>query len=301
MSQLTVFSAPKPFTDPHINIIQRNAIQSWTHIGSDVEVILVGDEPGLSETAAEFPVKHLPDVIRNEKGTPLVSSIFNLVQEASTSPVLVYVNADIILLPDILDAAVRVAELENEFLVVGQRWDLDLKVEFDYSQEWEERLRGEVLERGSLHLPAGSDYFIFPRDQFTNMPNFAIGRAGWDNWMIYHARKNNWKVVDGTPSIFVIHQDHDYAHLPGGATHYGLDESKNNEDMAGGSANLYMVLDSHVQLRDGALKAPKPSLVRLLRKGEIWLTPGDGSRQGLRWSGARQLRRMRRRVTGSLQ
>ena len=32
------------------------------------------------------------------------------------------------------------------------------------------------------------------------MPDFAIGRAGWDNWMIYHARQQGWPVIDGTPS-----------------------------------------------------------------------------------------------------
>ncbi len=59
-SRLTIFSAPKPFTDPHINTIQRNAIQSWQQMGSDVEVILVGEEDGMADVAAEFEVTHLP-------------------------------------------------------------------------------------------------------------------------------------------------------------------------------------------------------------------------------------------------
>ena len=42
MSLLTLFSAPKPFTDPHIALIQYNAIQSWTLL-PDVEIILLGD------------------------------------------------------------------------------------------------------------------------------------------------------------------------------------------------------------------------------------------------------------------
>ena len=52
------------------------------------------------------------------------------------------------------------------------------------------RLLYEVKTRGRLHPPGGSDYFIFPRNCFTKIPNFAIGRAGWDNWMFYHARMN---------------------------------------------------------------------------------------------------------------
>ena len=35
MSFLTIFTAPKPFTDPHINLIQRNALRSWLALGPD--------------------------------------------------------------------------------------------------------------------------------------------------------------------------------------------------------------------------------------------------------------------------
>jgi hypothetical protein len=98
----------------------------------------------------------------------------------------------------------------------------------------------------------------------------------------------------------VIHQCHDYGHLPDGKSHYTLNESRDNEAMAGGSANLYMVLDCEKQLKDGRLKPPPTTLIRSLRRGEVWLTPADGTRQGWRWRLARRLRRTRRRITGSL-
>src|SRR5512139_2983176 len=104
MTLLTVFSAPKPFTDPHIALIQRNAIGSWARL-PETEVILVGEESGLAETAREFGVKHLADVARNPEGTPLVSSIFSLARQASTSPLLVYVNADILLTSSLVASA----------------------------------------------------------------------------------------------------------------------------------------------------------------------------------------------------
>ena len=47
MADLTIFTAPKPFTDPHIALIQRNAILSWLHLGPRVAVILLGEELGL--------------------------------------------------------------------------------------------------------------------------------------------------------------------------------------------------------------------------------------------------------------
>ena len=297
---LTIFSAPKPFLDAHIATIQRNAIQSWLHLGPEVEVLLVGQEPGLEEAAGELGVRLLSDVRRNEAGTPLVSSIFDLAHRASDSPLLLYVNADIILLPEVVAGARHVADQAREFLVIGQRWDLDVTQGLDYSPGWDVRLKEEMRQRGRLHLPSGSDYFIFPRYLFQDMPGFAIGRAGWDNWMIYHARQHGWLVVDGTPDITILHQNHDYRHLPGGKPHYELPESQQNTSMAGGSANLYMVLDSDRQLRDGQLRRPKLTPTWVLRRGEILLTPPDGSRQGWRWKLARQLRRLRRRMTGSL-
>ena len=62
MPLLTLFSAPKPFTDPHIATIQRNAIKSWTLL-PDAEVILLGEETGLAETANEMGVKHLSNAV----------------------------------------------------------------------------------------------------------------------------------------------------------------------------------------------------------------------------------------------
>ena len=300
MSFLTLFTAPKPFIDPHIATIQRNAIQSWCHLSSDVEVLLVGDEPGMAAVANEYGLRQLPDVARSEAGTPLVSSIFDLARQASTAPLLAYLNADILLLPDFVQAARQVSAQVERFLVIGQRWDLDVRNLLDFSPGWESLLRQDIQQRGREHMPAGSDYFLFPRDLFKKIPDFAIGRAGWDNWMIFHARQRGWPVIDATLSILVIHQDHDYRHLPGGKPHYEHPESQVNQDLAGGSANLYMVLDSDRQLVNGHIRRPRLSLLRLLRGAEMSLTPPGSQRSGLRWKLARLFRRLRRRITGSL-
>ena len=54
---LTIFAIPKPFQG-HVSIIQRNAIQSWTKLHPDCEVILLGDEPGTGTVAAEFKTEN---------------------------------------------------------------------------------------------------------------------------------------------------------------------------------------------------------------------------------------------------
>jgi hypothetical protein len=265
MTLLTIFSAPKPFTDPHIATIQRNAIGSWMRL-PETEVFLVGDESGLTDAASEFGVKHLPDSARNPAGTPLVSSIFKLARLASTSPLLVYANADILLMPDLIEAARQVMSSAKEFLIVGQRWDLDVTQPLDFSGDWVTRFRDETRAHGELHRPMGSDFFVFPRDCFVDMPEFAIGRAGWDNWMIYKARKEGWPTVDATASIMIIHQNHDYSHLPGGQPHYKLPETHENIRLAGGrEMTRFTLLDTDWQLVNGRLRRPLWSWARFIR------------------------------------
>jgi hypothetical protein len=292
---LTIFSAPKPFRDPHIAAIQRNAIQSWRMLGPEVDVLLIGDEEGMAEAAEEFSARHLPQVQANDRGTPLVSSIFHLARQHSQSPLLCYVNADILLLPGLAEQAVNVFNQCHEFLLVGQRWDLDVTKPMDFTPGWDARLLEYVRQRGRRHPPAGSDYFIFPRHLYAEIPDFAIGRAGWDNWMIYHAAQRPWPCIDGTPDIDIIHQNHDYRHLPGGQPHYRQPETQANTALGGGARNMYLVLDSDRELRGGQVRRPRPTLLRTLRRVERALWPPDdkpGPRQGL----ARRVRRLRRRV-----
>jgi hypothetical protein len=251
---LTIFTAPKPFTDPHVSLIQRNAIQSWQHLSDDVSVLLIGDEPGMAEFAVKVGLQQLADVSRNDQGTPLVSSIFELAHQNSSSPLLAYVNADIILTPEFVSLARQVFVQVKEFLVVGQRWDLSVTQALDFNQRWNVRLLFEVKTSGRLHPPGGSDFFIFPRDCFTEVPRFAIGRAGWDNWMFYHARLEHWPVIDVSSSITVIHQDHDYSHLPGGQPHYQMPESFENIHLAGGRRAIFTLLDADYTLRAGKLE-----------------------------------------------
>jgi hypothetical protein len=294
MANLTIFTAPKAFSDPHINTIQRNAIQSWQHLGDEVDVLLVGDEDGMADIADEYNLLHLPDVSRNDWGTPLVNSIFELARQASDSPLLAYVNADILLVPDFVKAANTVATQLNKFLVVGQRWDLEVNELLSYSSGWDVRLQSETKLRGSLHAPSGSDYFIFPRDLFADMPPFAIGRAGWDNWMIFQAREFEWPVIDATQDLMIIHQSHDYSHLPGGVPHYDLEETRINAQLGGGMHHMYMTLDASHELVRGQIRHARITRDRLFRTLERKIHPGV--EKGWRWKLSRRFRRMRRGV-----
>lgn len=252
-------------------MIQRNAIKSWTLL-PDVEVILLGEEMGLAEAARELGVKHIPNVARNDSGTPLISSMFQTGRENSNSDLLGIINADMILMPGFVEAAKQVVTLKDKFVLLSQRWDLDITEPLDFSGDWAHRLSSIVARQGNLHRPAGSDFFLFPKACYTHVPDFAVGRAGWDNWMIYKARKEKWPVIDCTPSVMIVHQNHDYSHLPGGKSHHEHPDTNENIRLAGGQAAIrYTILDSTHRLLNGKLARPQMSYLRFMRSVELFL------------------------------
>ncbi|MHC1783397.1 MAG: hypothetical protein AB9891_11710 [Anaerolineaceae bacterium] len=269
MAAITFFCAPKPFDRPHIALIQRNAIQSWLALGADVEVVLLGDEAGIAETACELDIRHISEIERIESGTPRLDSIFRKAEEVSASPIMAYLNSDIIALPDFVQAAQAVAQQAAEFLIAGQRWDLDITRPLEFTPGWSERLLEEAQRDGRRHTRNGSDYFIYPRGKFPALPPFALGRAGWDNWMIYAGRRGGVKVVDASSVITIIHQTHDYGHLPGGRPHYQHPESFNNRKMAGGEKVIFTLDDASSVLAEGRLEPFPPSWKKFWREVEI--------------------------------
>lgn len=209
----TLFSIPKPFENPHISIIQENAIKSWLNIPGEVEVILCGDDFGVKEICQKNNILHIANVECTESGTPLLSSVFDLVREKAKYNIIVYINADIIITSDFL----KIFNLlpKEDFLVVGRRWDLNITELLDFSKNWEKEINAMIKREGKLHAQAGSDYFIFKKELFKNLPPFAVGRIGWDNWMLQEALNKDILVIDATPLVKVIHQNHDYSHKVG--------------------------------------------------------------------------------------
>lgn len=266
---LTLITAPKPFTDPHIAVIQTNALKSWLALGEQVDVIVLGDDEGVARATAEMGFLHIADVACNELGTPLISSMLNRARQASASPFLCIVNTDILLFPDLLDAMHAAARRLNKFLLLGQRWDMDVREDLGPGSRQFAEFKQRVMRQGILHPPMGSDYFLFPRDCYTHIPDFAIGRAGWDNWFIFKSRWEGWPVIDATRDVTIVHQAHDYRHLPGGQPHYRLPETKVNVLLGGGEQTIFTMVDAQFDLVGGKIKKKRLTPKKILREIEI--------------------------------
>jgi hypothetical protein len=258
---LTIFSCPKPFRGP-VDVTQRNAVRSWLLLKPKPEVILLGDDEGVGRVAAELKVRHIPRVECNEFGTPLMSSLFRQAEEASTSPLMCYVNADIIFMQDLMEGIKAVVADLPHALMVGRRWNVDIREPIRFDADWQQSLRSVVAREGVLYPYFAIDYFVFPRNGLGPLPPFAIGRPAWDNWVIYRACSTGMPVVDMTKMVTVVHENHDYSHHPEGwkGAMKG-EESKRNIGLAGEVAHVHSLLDARYQLTErGVERRPLPLL-----------------------------------------
>ncbi len=280
--KITLFTCPKAFHG-HIGTIQSNAIKSWTLLEPRPEILLFGDEDGTAEAAVEFGALHIPAVGRNSHGTPLISSIFHLAQENASTNLVCYVNCDIIFLDNFGQHVQKIGF--PTFLLVGQRTNLDVNYAIDFSaQRWHDSIRGEALQHGKKGGFAAIDYFIFSKGLYNSIPDFAVGRIGWDNWLLWKTKSMGVPIVDATNAVSAIHQNHSYEHLTGGEVEFRHgSEAKVNLELAGGWKHYHNIEDAEWAFRRGELRRHNLGLWRILRKIErlIVVRQGDSNLEKL--------------------
>ncbi|NDC62856.1 MAG: hypothetical protein EBZ59_02470 [Planctomycetia bacterium] len=272
-SELAIVAAPKPFHG-HAGLIQRNAVSSWRSLSAGVDILLGGDAAGVAAAAAAAGATPLGAIEPGIDGPPRIDDLMAKAMRASSAPLMAYVNSDIILMPDWLEAVRLVSRaVQGDFLVIGRRVDLDVNSSIDFTDA---RARRELCctarSSGRLAARVCKDFFVFPRDAYRHLPPFTLGRAFWDNWMVHDARRRGIPVVDITARSTAIHQNHDYAHLAGGRLSAYLTSpgARENRRLAGGSrmvsgAAASWRLDADGRLRRDAVPALLPFVADLPR------------------------------------
>lgn len=241
-------------------------------MGGSSEALVFGEEEGTAEACRETGARHLPETARNEFGTPFLDHAFRVAAREARNKILCYVNADILLFPGLASSVQTVSNRFPSSLIVGRRWNFDVSEPFVFEndEEWMEKFQTHIESRGELYNGFNIDYFIYPAPVFADIPPFAVGRPGWDNWMIYEARRRQIPVIDATTAIFAAHQNHDYTHTQEGreggkAALWRGQEAERNRELAGG--HLLEIADAtHILATDHQLLRNR----NLLRFFQCW-------------------------------
>ena len=104
------------------------------------------------------------------------------------------------------------------------------------------------------------DFFLFPKGLYTNMPPLLVGYCYWDNWMIWRALSLGVPVLDCSPVLVPIHQNHAYSSESGRIKFDPTDvRSLRNLEAIGGEEHIASLNDStHRMMRIGWVRPHSP-------------------------------------------
>ncbi len=206
---ITIFSTAKDFIGDD-KIRQENALNSWRSISNEIEIIIFDKSQGTEEASKKINAVYVPNIELSSYGTPILSDLFKRANQMAKFSTLCYINADIIL-PDNFLFSIEIAQQSlRKFLMVGYRWDIDNNNAINFfNAEEKKKFWDNAIKYSKKQSCSFIDYFIFKRNQLGKIPNFIMGFPGYDNWMIWNARRKLMPVLDASKLIQVIHQNHD--------------------------------------------------------------------------------------------
>jgi hypothetical protein len=202
--------------------------------------------------------------------------MFERAQEIARHDYLCYSNCDIILLDDFLKAFRRALKWRKHFLMVSRRWDTEITEAINFEQrDWATRLRRFARRQGLQMEEYWIDFFVFPKGLYTNMPPLVVGYGHWDNWMIWRTLSLGVPVLDCSPVLVPIHQNHGYSPESGRAqrTFTDVRSLRNLELIGGGEHTAGLSASTHRMTRIGWVRphSPKKSLrIRYQLWKPIW-------------------------------
>lgn len=200
---ISIFTCPRPFTDESIASIQRKALLSWKQLSSDIEVILMGKDEGVEQTALLFGFRHVQHIEYSHYGTPILSSIFHTAQKVAKYDILAYINADIILSPNLLNAV-------DQALKKWKRFALFSSPKISNYDAIDLSSNIPIYLQASNHImrdatPSGTDVFVFTRGVYKNIPPFRLGKRWWDTWLMGDVVFRGIPAVDATEYASAYH------------------------------------------------------------------------------------------------
>jgi hypothetical protein len=133
---------------------------------------------------------------------------------------------------------------------------LDVTQRLDFSGEWESALEERCRMEGASGGPTCIDIFVFKKGTYPQVPDFAIGRLWFDHWLIKAVSIAGLPIVDMSRVAPLIHQNHDYNHVPGGAEWiWKGEEAETNFRLYGGGRQSYTLSNAtHELAADGRIR-----------------------------------------------
>ncbi|KAH3844279.1 uncharacterized protein LOC127872752 [Dreissena polymorpha] len=224
--------------------INNKTLFNWRTL-PDVNLIVFSDSEDVNRLSKAAGWSVVP--IQNKAaGAPILPEMFIEAKKTFKSYFYAYANGDL-LFTDSLITTLRTVLCSHEYfksekssglLIVGRRTNIPAaSVINDDAISWS-KLHSLAKSQGELFQTDAEDYFIsdskYPWESFQPV---AVGRRGYDNWVVAFSRYSNKTVIDASETVLCLHQT--------------LDSRGNYEGLTKGNYNLDLIAKLNVPFSVG--------------------------------------------------
>lgn len=206
--------------------LNNRTLQNWRSLhGINVIVFSNCSKVKLISEQAGWTV--LP-VIREAAACPILPDMFLEAQRKFRSTYYGYANGDLLFTDGLMKTLEKIfCKFQNDkkILIVGRRTNVNSSLLSGINSQFGDEVEDYAIKYGERFQPDALDYFItntlFPWENFLPL---AVGRRGYDNWVLAYARLNNFTVIDASDSVTCLHQTLDWR-----GNYEGLHKGKYND------------------------------------------------------------------------
>ncbi|KAK6174333.1 hypothetical protein SNE40_017634 [Patella caerulea] len=189
--------------------VYTNTFLNWKKFKPHVQPVVFTNESAVIKQAMEHGWECQPLLHVSPYNVPILKYMYIQVQQKYRSRFYAYVNSDILFDDGLIKTLTAVNSSTSlpkvtPLLIIGQRTNV-LNVTLAESSTFQKL--HEISKRGRLFHTYAEDYFITDRRfPWETIPELAIGRPAYDNFLVLFARAGNMTVIDSTATILAVHQ-----------------------------------------------------------------------------------------------
>ena len=190
----------------HIN---QNTLTLWPLLGPEIKPVLYVDvnDRCCANLPNEWTMQDIPET--GGAGLPVLKSMMAQSMQLFDADFYGFANGDILFGNNLLNTLHSIKERLPELhkpLLVGRRTNVRITQMDELTSL--DHVFNLAQENGVLFHSGAEDYFITTNGGFDwrEIPEFVIGRRGFDNWIVAYAISRNFTVIDVTNTVTAVHQ-----------------------------------------------------------------------------------------------
>ena len=214
--------------------IYENTLRNWAQLRPAVQPLMFYDKSlpaHWKELLKKLGWALLPVPKYNSHDLPILRYMFETATDSFPALHYGYSNGDILYDESLvltLESLYRHPVVED-FLMVGRRINYNFATN-ELTHSFTDVRKYTIKDSARIFIKDAQDYFITTKHAFVwdDLPNFVIGRVGYDNWLVSYAMTNGPLLIDATNTVLCLHQtgsDGDYSggHADKVVRNYNLD------------------------------------------------------------------------------